>query len=413
MVKRRHPEFFEVLDADERALIEARHPSFLSKLLAPVAEAVVPAPTDMDMAANPAMLPSGEQFKRLATAAGVGFIGFGGAVATGRALAGVPSVQNVLAFWAIASLLDNPALNILKPYVVAGAGIAALVNVALNLVAQRTISAQKAAWFLPGAGAAAAAPAQITEPNAIAGLGQADVYEAALDGVGGIEEDLERELSMGDAGDGIFDESVFGEYLETPLGAEVEEAAAGTGEYLEVPLSAEVEEAAAGTGEYLETPLGAEVEEAFAGIGEYLETPLGAEVEEAFAGGMGQYQHVPGLGQVNSGNKLNQLLPGARQAIQRIVRKRLATGLPLNQAFYTKLGQAAAKLSAARGLRGGKPGVLPMAPAKSPVLRSSAPTYVKQVLDPKDTPGSAEPISSGVEKEFSGIFEGNNSDGIF
>jgi hypothetical protein len=389
----------------------------------------------------------------------VGFVGFGAAVALGRVFMNVPwmtrylgnwpsVVGNVaagLGLWGILKYLDRPDLNAAKPFVMVGAGVAALVNTAFNLVATRPGWSRYAAWVLPGAGSVAAAPAVATEPNgggvpieqaATAGLGQIDVYEAALDGMSGIEEELEAELSrMGGMGDsGIFEgpaersAGVLGEYLETPLGAEVEEAFAGTGEYLETPL-----------GEYLETPLGmgqTRVEEAFAGMGEYLETPLGeyletplgmgAEVEEAFAG----------MGQANAGNggwgafeqSLQQapLMPGFRNAVQTLVRKRVAAGLPLDDAFYSKLGRASAQLARRKfeqraravGRRGGD---LPVAAPKSPLLRSSAPMYTQPVVDPTKVPGQAGgiPAAAGAGAEVGGIFSGGSTwdddggDGIF
>jgi hypothetical protein len=412
-------------------------------------------------AANPgalAYLPDREQMFAVGKAAGVGFVGFGAAVAMGRALTHVPAIQsrlhgwtsvvgNVaagLALWGVLKYLDRPELNAAKPFVMVGAGVAALVNTVFNLVATRPELSRYAAWVLPAAGSVAAAPAQAVEPDngvpieqaATAGLGQIDVYEAALDGMSGIEEELESELTrMGGMGSdgGIFEgpaetpSGVLSEYLETPLGA--------TGEYLETPLGAEVEEAFAGVGEYLETPLGeyletplgmgAEVEEAFAGVGEYLETPLGqVPVEQAFAG-MGQAAGNGNWGAFEQSLQNAPLMPGFRNAVQTLVRKRVAAGLPLNEAFYSKLGRASAQLAKRKfetraravGRRGGD---LPVAPAKSPLLTSSAPMYTQPVVDPRRVPGTAGgiPAASGAPSEYSGLFMGpadadDGGDGIF
>jgi hypothetical protein len=454
MVKRRHPTWiapgatfaeYKALPAVRKAPAQLSLPFFGKK-----AEPTLRSPTikeyeELGLFKNPAeaiaMLPTERQYGYLARAAGLGFVGFAGSIAGGRVAAGMPKVQEYLgawssvagnvftglSFWAAASLIKNEKLDAMVPYVATGAGVAALVNTAINLIARRTIPASIASWFVPGAGSVAAAPGEAVVPSN--DLGQVDVYEAALDGVGGIEDDLEMELSrmgLGDTRDGIFNDDVFGEYLQTPLGAEVEEAAAGfgaeveeaaagTGEYLEVPMGsageylevplgaeveeaaagfgAEVEEAAAGTGEYLEVPMGS--------TGEYLEVPLGAEVEEAAAG----------LGQSN----VSALMPGFRGAVQDIVRKRIASGLPLDQAFYEKLGRASGRLATKKFQRqfSGQSSPLAVAPRKAPLLRKSAPTYKRPVLDPRMTPGSAEQIPTSGEKEFSGIFEGKTDEGIF
>jgi hypothetical protein len=413
------------------------------------------------MAANPgalAYLPDREQLMAVGKAAGVGFIGFGSAVALGRVFTSVPwmaaklgnwssVVGNVaagLGLWGILKYLDRPDLNMAKPFVMVGAGMAALINTIFNVVAMRPELSQYAAWVLPAAGSVAAAPAQSVEPNgggvpieqaATAGFGQIDVYEAALDGMSGIEEELESELSrmggMGAADSGIFEggagdgSGVLGEYLESPLGAEVEEAFAGTGEYLETPL-----------GEYLETPLGEYLETP---LGEYLETPLGmgAEVEEAFAGmgqvrveqafaGMGAENGNGGWGAFEQSLAQNPLMPGFRTAVQALVRKRVAAGLPLDDAFYSKLGRASAQLARRKfeqraravGRRGGD---LPMTTPKSPLLRTSAPMWKKPVGDINRVPGTAGniPAAAGMPAEVGGIFSGGSTwdddggDGIF
>ena len=433
------------------------------------------------MVANPsalAMLPTSEQLMSVGKAAGLGFVGFGAAVAAGRALNQVtaisrytgvwtPVVGNIaagLGFWAMASYLDDERLNTMKPFVAAGAGLAAIVNVVLNLVGNKLIPSDYAAWVLPAAGSVAVAPDAIAEPDLIAeamtngngtmpngngtmpngngngtGFGQIDIYEAALDGVGGIEEELEMELDRL-SGDGIFDAGAeagifsgldgtgtpveeayagMGEYLEVPMGASVEEAYAGMGEYLEVPMGAPVEEAYSGMSEYLEVPMGASVEEAYAGMdeylevpmGEYLEVPMGASVEEAYAG-MGQSPAA-----VESSIRNRPLMPGFKAAVQKLVRQRIASGKPINEAFYRSLGQAASKLARKRFNQrvrqvAGKPAHLPREPWKAPLLRKSAPMYKRPVADPRMAPGSAAQIpASGPGSQ--GIFADEENDGIF
>jgi hypothetical protein len=404
-------------------------------------------------AANPAalaMLPTRDQLMAVGQAAGVTLIGFGGAAAAGRAFAGLgfaqrylgtwaPVVGNVLAgigMWTVANMVDNPKVNEAKPYLAIGAGVTALVNVVLNLIARGTVPSRYASWIIPGAGAVEAVPEAVVEPlpEGTAGFGQIDVYEAALDGLGDIEQDLEAELErmsgMG-ADDGIFgDEGVFGEYIQSPLGATVEEAYAGMG--------AEVEEAFAGggsggVGEYLETPMG--------GVGEYLETPMGAEVEEAFAGGTGEYidtgtgeyletpmggfeEAYGGMGQNNGfmeefqSSVANQpLMPGFRSAVQRLVRKRVAAGQPLDDAFYSKLGRAAAQLARKKFRRRvaqvqGKAIDLPVTQPRPRLTRKGAPMYIRPVGSPPvgRVPGAAEPIPSKGAVDEDGIFA--NGSGI-
>jgi hypothetical protein len=469
------------------------------------------------MVTNPealAMLPTSEQLMSVGKAAGLGFIGFGAAVAAGRALTNVTSISqhlgnwtsvvgNVaagLGFWALASLMpENEKLQAMKPFVAAGAGMAAIVNIMLNLVASRTIPSDYAAWVMPGAGAAEAAPAAIVEPangmlpiapqamvtngnglvngngnglvngngnglvngngmppeleaEGTAGFGQIDIYEAALDGVGGIEEELELELDrmsgMGGDQGGIFEggkagvlsgmdgtgeylEVPMSEYLEVPMsgmGAMVEEAFAGGGsggvsEYLEVPMSEYLEVPMSGMGAQVEEAyagMGAMVEEAYAGTGEYLEVPMsgmGAMVEEAYAG-MGQ---EPSVAAVEQSIRTRPLMPGFKQAVAKMVRERIAAGLPLDDAFYSKLGRAAAGLARkkfAQRVRqvSGRPGHLPMEPWKAPLLRTSAPMYRRPVADPRPgrVPGAAEPIPThGPKGGDEGIFTSGEEEGIF
>jgi hypothetical protein len=394
-------------------------------------------------AANPgalAMLPTKDQFMAVGKAAGVGAIGFAGSVAIGRMFGRIgfidrtfgswsPVVGNVLGglgMWMAANAIDNPRLNEMKPFLVVGAGVAAAVNLALNVIARGWVPQGYAAWFMPGAGAVEAAPAAAVAPDSpAAGLGQIDVYEAALDGFGDIETDLERELERMSGDDGIFgDQGVFGEYLETPMGAMVEEAFAGggsggVGEYLETPM-----------GEYLETPMGAMVEEAYAGMneyletpmGEYLETPMGAMVEEAYAGMGAQVEAAyAGLGQASgNGNgwaafeqsiQANPLMPGFRSAVQSLVRKRIAAGQPLDDAFYAKLGRASAQLAKQKFQQRvqqvqGRPTDLPVERWKAPLLRTSAPTYKKNIGDPSMTPGWPERIPAAGPQAGEGIFFG-------
>jgi hypothetical protein len=306
------------------------------------------------------LLPATDQLMLVGKKVGIGAVGFGGAVAAGVALNRVPmltryfgswtpvlgNVAAGLGYWALASAMDNEDLKGMRVPVAVGAGLAAVFNIANQLVARQTIPANVASWILPGAGAVAAAPTEAVEPtinggngvlingngDGTAGFGQIDVYEAALDGFGGIEEELEMEMShMGGMGDGVFDTSpdgIFdgmsgaGEYLSTPMGATVEEAYAGTGEYLSTPMGAMVEEAYAGTGEYLDvpmgeylsSPMGATVEEAYAGTGEYLSTSMGATVEEAYAG-MGAAPSA----QIEQSLRNRPLMPGFRQAVQKMV----------------------------------------------------------------------------------------------
>jgi len=363
--------------------------------------------------ANPSvfeMLPTQSDLIAAGKRTGVGLLGFASAVAIGKMLNNVamlnqhlgawtPVVGNLLAgglLWAGATATDNMELRALRMPLLVGAGVAAGVNTAYQAVAGGHLPSQYASWVLPAAGSVAAAPTEVVEPTA--GFGQIDVYEAALDGMGSIEDELERELER---------MSGFGEYLETPLGAEVEAAAAGMGEYLETPLDGDEGIFGSGMGEYLETPLGAEVEAAAAGMGEYLETPLGAEVEAA-AAGMGQYIPSPmgaeveaaaaGMGAAD--------MTGLRPAVQNIVRRRIAQGRPLDDQFYRGIGQAAANVARQR-MRPRKTSQLQTAPRKAPLLRQSAPTYVKPVTDPSVAPGSAEPIEpsmAGTIFEDEGIF---------
>ena len=436
-----------------------------------------------------ALLPASEQLKIIGTKVGVGALGFGGAVAMGVALNRVsaltqylgtwtPVLGNVaagLAYWALASAMDDERLKEMRIPVAVGAGFAAVFNIANNLVARQTIPSNIASWILPGAGAVAAAPTEMVEPTngngnatvtagdgtagfrGFRGFGQIDVYEAALDGFGGIEEELEMELNrmggmrgvqgMQGMGDGIFDTSpdgIFdgmsgaGEYISVPLsgmGAQVEEAfAGGTGEYMSVPLGgmggmgAQVEQAFAGTqyaygsapgrssrlGEYLEVPLGGMGE-----YGEYLSVPMGgmgAQVEQAYAG-MGQDDGATAA-QVEQSLQNNPLMPGFREAVQQMVRKRIAAGQPLDEAFYAKVGSAASSLARRKfdqrvAQVGGNPQDIATEPWKAPLLRSSAPTYMRPVGDPRMIPGNAGQIASQGSSGNQGIFSDTDDDGIF
>jgi len=444
------------------------------------------------MDSNP-YLPDREQMVMLGKKVGVGAVGFVGAIAAGRALTNVTmlsqhtgnwtsvlgNVATGLGFWALASAMpENEKLQAMKPAVVIGAGIAAVVNTVLNLVGSQVIPADYAAWVMPGAGAAQMAPSAIVEPanatvpvtngtmtnetmptefeaEGTSGFGQIDIYEAALNGVSGIEEELEMELDrMSGMGmsDGIFDngKSIFSgldgtgtpiEQAYAGMGAQVEEAYAGMNEYLEVPMSgmgAQVEEAYAGMGrggmleylqvpmsgmnEYLEVPMGgmgAQVEEAYAGMNEYLEVPMS---------GMNEYLEVPmsGMGQDNGASAAaveasiqnRPLMPGFRQAVQRLVRERIASGQPMDNAFYSKLGRAAANLARKKfgqraALATGRPQDIPVEPWKAPLLRNSAPMYTKPVPmpSPQMVPGSAEPIPTSGQDLSDGIFA--NGSGIF
>ena len=357
-----------------------------------------------------ALLPTTEQLKIAGKNTAVGAAGFAGAIAMGKALSGVQVLQQYLgsytpvvgnlmagaAMWAAATASDNAKLMAMRPLLLVGSGVAAAVNLAYQLVAGGRISASRASWVLPASGSVAAAPTETVAPS----MGAIDVYEAALDGVGGIEDELEAELEsmgygmgyMGSLGsyqdEGIFD-SGMGQYIPSPMGADVEEAAAGFGAYETVPMGADVEEAAAGLGAYLEVPLGADVEEAAAGFGSYERIPMGAE-------------EAPGAA---------PLVPGMENAVQSLVRKRIASGQPMDDAFYQKLGAAAAGVTrkhfqqrqlAARGHK------LQVAPRKPPVLRTSAPMYTKPVSDPSVASGEAERIPEDAEGAV-GILRG----GIF
>lgn len=435
-----------------------------------------------------ALLPAKDQLMIVGKKVGIGAIGFGGAVAMGVALNRVsmltqyfgnwtPVLGNVaagLGYWALASAMDNEDLKEMRVPVAVGAGLAAVFNIANQLVARNTIPANIASWILPGAGSVAAAPEAAIEANGngngngvdvaaayangfnngaaaangaltngsgdgTSGFGQIDVYEAALDGYGGIEEELEMELShMSGMGDGVFDTSpdgIFdgmsgaGEYMSAPMGAMVEEAYAGTGEYLDVPMGAMVEEAYAGTGEYLDVPMGeymsvpmgAMVEEAYAGtgeyldvpMGEYLDVPMGAMVEEAYAG-MGQASAA----QLEQSIRNRPLMPGFRNAVQKMVRKRIAQGQPINDEFYGKVGKAAAAMARKKfqeraALVSGKPQDLVKEPWKAPLLRSSAPTYKKPIPTRAMVPGKAEPIAKRGPIGYEGIFQDSDTDGIF
>jgi hypothetical protein len=431
-----------------------------------------------------ALLPAREQLMMVGKKVGVGAVGFGGAVAMGVALNRVtmltqylgswtPVLGNVaagLGFWAVASAMDHEGLKEMRVPVAVGAGLAAVVNIANQLVARNTIPAHIASWVLPGSGAVAAAPTEAVEPtinggngamltngngaamapangngNGTSGFGQIDVYEAALDGMGGIEEELEMEMSrMSGMGDGVFDTSpdgifdgmgAHGEYLSVPMngmGAMVEEAfAGGQGEYLEVPM-----------GEYLQVPMGATVEEAYAGMGqgtqveaayaggrgvgeylevpmgEYLQVPMGAMVEEAYAGMGSENGNGATAEQVEQSLRNHPLMPGFRQAVQQMVRKRIAEGQPLDEAFYGQVGRAAASLARKKfdqrvRLASGKPHDIVTEPWKAPLLRSSAPMYKRNISDPSMVPGIAEPIAARGPVGNHGIFSEEDDDGIF
>jgi hypothetical protein len=194
------------------------------------------------------------------------------------------------------------------------------------------------------------------------------------------------------------------------MGANYEEAYGGMG--------ANVEEAFAGMGEYLETPMGATVEEAFAGgMGEYLETPMGAMVEEAYAG-LGA-DNGNGVAQEVASSIANQpLMPGFRTAVQNLVRRRVASGQPLDNAFYAKLGRAAADLARKKFRRRvaqvqGKAIDLPMTRPRPRLTRKGAPMYKRPVGMPPtgQVPGAAEPIPEVGEAGGEGIFF-NGGEGI-
>jgi hypothetical protein len=395
--------------------------------------------------ANPgsalAMLPTVDQLKTMGLIAGEGFLGFGGAIAMGRALSAVPAVTNVagawtsvignvaagLGFWILAHFMpENEKLQEAKPYVMAGVGIAAVVNTILNLVGSNTIPSNIGQWMIPGV---AYAPAALP---ATAGFGQIDIYEAALDGVSGIESELEHELSRMGGGDGIFgdaNEGIFsgldgtgtpvreayagmGEYMKTPMG-----------EYVQTPMGADVEEAFAGSGgmgEYFKTAMsGANVQEAYSGMGEYFKAPMGAYVEEAFAGGMGLSSGQIGAEAVEQSLQTQPLMPGFRAAVQKLVRDRIATGQPLDDAFYAKLGQASASMARRKFNQrvaqvAGQPQDIGVQEWKPPVTVASVPNFRTPISDPDLIPGRAEGIEDYEGKgEDEGIFTGGEDEGIF
>ena len=427
-----------LLTKQEMRVLAKRHPELLA------ASGGVPAL----LAANPgsalAALPSLDQLKGIGIMVGEGLVGFGGAVAVGQALAAVPQVAQYtgawtsvlgnlaagLGFWALCHFMpDNMKLQEAKPYVMVGVGLAAAVNALRNLITGGTVPQSVGQWIVPGY---AAAPA-VSAPAATAGLGQIDIYEAALNGVSGIEEELEMELDrmggMG-GGDGIFgdaNEGIFagldgtgtpvreafagqgnsmGEYFKTPMsGVNVQEAfSGGVGEYFKSPV-----------GEYLETPMGlgsaGGVRQAYAGMGEYFKTPMGAYVEEAFAGGMGLSS-----AQVGGGNGNGQaLMPGFRAAVQKLVRDRIASGQPMDDAFYTKLGQAAASLARRKfNQASGQVEDIGVQTWKPPVTTAAVPNFTSPVTEPAMTPGNAEDIEDYEGKgEDEGIFTGGEDEGIF
>jgi hypothetical protein len=388
----------------------------------------------MAYAVNPAALaylPTKEQLTSVGKATGVTMVGVLGGFAAGHALSGVASVRQYLGvwtpvvgnlgmglgFWALASVVKHPMLEMAKPYVAVGAGIAALVNIARNLVAGGVIRPSLASWIMPGApGAAVSVAAEVPEA-AVSGFGQIDVYEAALDGLGGIEDELESELDrlgMGVA-PGMYpgeDEGIFSGM--SAMGAEVEEAFAGMGVYetTDLPtLGAEVEQAfAGGVGAYEEVPLGAYEE---VPLGAYEEVPLGAMVEQAYAG-MGTTENF--WSEFQSSLDAQPLMPGFRSAVQNLVRKRIAAGQPLDDAFYQKLGQAAAQV-AQRRFEGrarremGAPGMPPQTTRPlPPVTTMAAPKRMASVRPDVRPPGGAGGIGMKVAPA-EGIFV--DGDGIF
>ena len=398
--------------------------------------------------ANPggalAMLPTVDQLKTIGVMAGEGFLGFGGAIAMGRALSAVPQIANFagawtsvlgnvaagLGFWALAHFMpENEKLQEAKPYVMAGVGIAAVVNTILNLVSRGTIPSNYGSWLVPGA-QAAALPAAVP---GTAGFGQIDIYEAALNGVSGIESELERELDRMGGGDGIFGDSNEGIFSGLDgTGTPVREAYAGMGEYLKTPMGeyletpmggAMVEQAFAGSGgmgEYFKTPMsGVNVEEAYSGMGEYFKAPMGAYVEEAFAGGMGFTPQQIGIESVEQSLQTQPLMPGFRAAVQKLVRDRISTGQPLDDAFYTKLGQASASLARRKFNQrvaqvSSQPQDIGTQAWLPPVTNAAVPNFRSPISDPDMVPGRAESIEDYEGKgEDEGIFTGGEDEGIF
>jgi hypothetical protein len=406
--------------------------------------------------ANPgsalAMLPTVDQLKTIGLMAGEGFLGFGGAIAMGRALSAVPAISNVagawtsvlgnvaagLGFWALAHFMpENEKLQEAKPYVMAGVGIAAVVNTILNLVGSNTIPSNIGSWVVPGV--AYAPVANVVANPATAGFGQIDIYEAALNGVSGIESELEHELDRMGGGDGIFgdaNEGIFSGLDGT--GTPVRQAYAGMGEYakvpmgeyLETPMGSDVAEAfagAGGMGEYFKAPMsGVNVEEAYSGMGEYFKAPMGAYVEEAFAGGMGfsaaQIGAETPAAAVEQSLQTQPLMPGFRGAVQKLVRERIAAGQPLDDAFYAKLGQASASLARRKFNQrvaqvAGQPQSIGVQTVLPPVTTQAVPNFRTAISEPDQIPGRAEGVedfdnAGGDEGIFTGFQEGTE-EGIF
>ena len=376
-----------------------------------------------------AMLPTREQLTSVGKATGVVGAGVLGAFAAGKALTGVGAVRQYLGvwtpvagnvatglgFWALASMIDHPFLNMAKPYVAVGAGVAALINIARNLIAGGVISPSMASWVMPDAQVTPTAVAAEVPEAAVSGFGQIDVYEAALDGLGGIEDELESELDrLGGVGGMGSDEGIFSGM--SAMGAEVEEAFSGMGAYetTNLPtLGAEVEQAfAGGVGAYEQVPLGG-------GVGAYEEVPLGAEVEEAFSGMGAANPNINSYwSDFQSSLDAQPLMPGFRAAVQNLVRKRIAAGQALDDAFYQKLGRAAAAVAQRRfegraRRNAGAPGVAPqMARRLPPVTTMAAPRRMAPVQPDRRPAGGAGGIGMKVAPA-SGIFVEGDNDGIF
>jgi hypothetical protein len=192
-----------------------------------------------------------------------------------------------------------------------------------------------------------------------------------------------------------------GEYLETPMGAvDVQQAYAGMG------AGVPVEQAYAGMGEYFRSPMN--------GMGEYFRAPMsgmGAYVEEAFAG-MGQDPAA-----IEQSLKAQPLMPGFRAAVQKLVRDRIAAGQPLDDAFYSKLGKAAASLASRKFQQRVTQLTSSEVPTTEPrpmVTVDSVPNYRMPIGEPGMVPGNPEDIEDYEGKgEDEGIFTGGEDEGIF
>jgi hypothetical protein len=261
--------------------------------------------------------------------------------------------------------------------------LSAVVNGMTILVNQGHIPVSMATWVAPWAAApaqtvAAANGASVDE----APMGQIDVYEAGMYGMGGVESQLEHQLAKAGMGDGIFStDGIFGEYESVaPYTSAAEQGVAG---YETTPLSS-----------YETTPMGAEVEEAFAG---YERAPVGSDVMQATAGDV--MQATAGMGNDNA------LLQQIAVATRRVTQRRIAEGKPVNAAFISKMRKAAANLVNRAGSGyGPTPNSVPAAPSRFGLTQTNRGLY-------RQTWGA--PIPTSPETSAQPIDDGMSGDGIF